>query len=190
MKAWHFLPADKRLSNGDGRLVQVGKWYKVKGEVEVCHNAMHAGRTVMSALEYAPGPVICRVEMAEPVEWKSCGVICYSAGRKVLWMYDASRVLHEFACRCAEDALALSESPDPRSLEAVRVKRLWLRGEATDKELAAARAAARAATWAAWDAAWDAARAAAWDAWDAAWDAARDAQNRRLTAMIVRNRPS
>lgn len=70
-------------------------------------------------------------------------------------------VLHEFACRCAERALALVDNPDPRSTAAVAVKRAWLRGEATDDELAAARDAARAAAWAA---AWDAAWAAAWDA--------------------------
>src|SRR5690606_18447546 len=98
-------------------------------------------------------------------------------------------VLHEFACQCAERALALVDTPDPRSVAAIATKRAWLRGEATDDELAtaqdaalaaaqdaaevAAEAAARAAAWAAaQDAAW-AAWAAAWDtAWDAAWDAA------------------
>jgi hypothetical protein len=82
-------------------------------------------------------------------------------------------ILHEFACRCAEEALKLVDKPDPRSIAAIETTRKWLRGEATDKEWAAARDAAR-------DAAWAAARAAAWDAaWaaarDAAWAAARDA---------------
>ena len=82
-----------------------------------------------------------------------------------------AHVLHEFSCRCAEQALALVDNPDPRSIEAIRVKRAWLKGEATDEELSAAWAAASSA---ARDAAWDAARAAAWSAaWDAAWSAAR-----------------
>ena len=103
-------------------------------------------------------------------------------------------ILHEFACRCAEKALSLFKDPDPRSIEAIRVKRLWLKGEATNEDLAAAwaaawdatRAAARAsardaARAAAWAAAWAAARAAAWAAaWNAtraaAWDAARAAE--------------
>jgi hypothetical protein len=85
--------------------------------------------------------------------------------------------LHEYACRSAEWALAFvalgGATIDPRSLAAIEVKRRWVRGEATDEDLAAARAAAR-------DAAWDAARAAAWDAArdaarDAAWGAARAA---------------
>lgn len=88
-------------------------------------------------------------------------------------------VLHEFACRCAERALALVDTPDPRSVEAIATKRAWLRGEATDDELAAAQDAALAAAQdavlaAVQAAAWDAAQAAARAAQDAAW-AARDA---------------
>ena len=69
-------------------------------------------------------------------------------------------IMHEFACRCAEKALSRVEKPDPRSVEAIAVKRAWLRGEATDDELSAAWSAARSA---AWDAARSAARSAAWD---------------------------
>ena len=76
----------------------------------------------------------------------------------VLWeaLIDAP-ILHEFACRCAERALSRVENPDPRSLRAIEIKRAWLRGEATDEELAAA-----------WDAALDAAWAAALAAAEAA----------------------
>ena len=56
-------------------------------------------------------------------------------------------ILHEFACVCAECALTLIDNPDPRSIKAVEIKRAWMRGEATDGELAAARNAARAASW-------------------------------------------
>ena len=96
------------------------------------------------------------------------------------------RTARLFACDCAEKALELINKPDRRSIEAVRVARLYAIGEATDDELAAA-----------WDAAWDAARAAAWDAargaaWDAAWDAARNTargaaqewQTRRLMGYL------
>ena len=67
------------------------------------------------------------------------------------------RTLHEFACWCAEDALNQGENADERSWNAIKVKRAWLRGEASDVELSAARAAA-------WTAARDAAEAAIWDA--------------------------
>jgi hypothetical protein len=63
---------------------------------------------------------------------------------------------------------------DNRPAEAIRIKKLWLKGKATDVELAAARAAARDAAWAAAE---DAARDAAWAAArDAAWAAARAAR--------------
>ncbi len=87
--------------------------------------------------------------------------------------------LHEFACRCAEEALKLVKNPDPRSIAAIKAKRKWLKGEISDEELAvawdAANDAASAAAWDASDAARAAASVAAWDASDAASAAAWDA---------------
>ena len=54
-----------------------------------------------------------------------------------------AHTLHEFACRCAEGALRKAGVTDDRSWNAIRVKRLWIEGKATDTELAAARDAAR-----------------------------------------------
>jgi len=73
----------------------------------------------------------------------------------------------------ADGRTTLDLLTDKRSTDALDVAERFARGNATQEELAAARAAA----WdAAWDAAGDAARAAAWDAaWDAAGDAAWDA---------------
>ena len=86
-------------------------------------------------------------------------------------------ILHEFACRCAERAMALVENPDPRSIAAIEAKRRWLRGEIGDDELRkawdAARNVARDAAWAAAEAA---AGAAAWGARGAAGVAARAAR--------------
>lgn len=56
-------------------------------------------------------------------------------------------ILHEFACRCAERALARVDNPDPRSVAAIAAKRAWLKGEITDEQLGAARGAARSAAW-------------------------------------------
>jgi hypothetical protein len=81
--------------------------------------------------------------------------------------------------------VAAGRSVDARSWAAIRVKRQWLQGEATDEELGAVWSAARAAAAAApkpWEAAEAAARAAtraaaaaAWAAEAAAWAAARAA---------------
>ena len=119
--------------------------------------------------------------------------------------FTPDRILHEFACRCAEDALSRIDNPDPRSIHAIAVKRRWIAGEATDAELdtarvaaeaawAATRAVARVAAWTAARAAWAAARAAqdaaraaqdaSWAAQDASWAAARNAQVDMLTQML------
>ena len=78
-------------------------------------------------------------------------------------------MLHACACRCAEDALSRIDNPDPRSINAIVVKRRWIAGEATDAELATAEAAA----WVARTVAQDAAEAAA-----------RNAQVDMLTQML------
>ena len=92
--------------------------------------------------------------------------------------------LHEFACRCAEEALKRVDNPDPRSVAAIEAKRKWLRGEISDEELAAAWSAASSAAWsAASSAAWAAASSAARDAARAAArDAARSAASSAASA--------
>lgn len=79
-------------------------------------------------------------------------------------------LLHEFACRCAEWALSFVNAPDPRSAEAIRMKRRWMAGDVTDCELRAARLAARSV------ASEVAARSAEAAAWAAEGAAARSAE--------------
>jgi hypothetical protein len=184
IQAWHFLPANRRIRWGKWKdPVRTGVVYVHRGAVEICNTGLHASIQAIDALEYAPGPVACLVECWGDVQQHDDKLVC--SRRKVLAMADCTRVLHLFACDEAERALALVSSPDARSVEAIRIKRLWVDGGATDAELAAARdaawAAAEAAAWAAAgaaarDAAWAAAEAAAWAAAGAAAGAAaRDA---------------
>jgi hypothetical protein len=96
--------------------------------------------------------------------------------RTVLWMFDATNVLHEMACISATTALLIAEVDDPRCWAAIEAKRAWLRGELDDAGLDAA-----------WAAAWDAADAA--DAAAAARAAARaaawDEQNQVLEMLLT-----
>jgi hypothetical protein len=158
---WHFLPQDGRLQFGVRRAVKVGKTYRATGELVLCQNGMHASEKIIDALRYAPGPICCRVELAGSIISDTDKLVARS--RRVLAMIDSTRILHEFACICAEDALKLIHPPPPRSFAAGAAKRKWLAGEISDAEFAAARAAALAAVPA----------------------AARDAQNERLTAMVL-----
>jgi hypothetical protein len=176
--AWHFL-ADNRLMRDGYGPVEAGWTYMYDGLPIPCHQGLHASRRAIDALDFAPGAVICRVECAGRVVEGHNKLACTE--RTVLWMADATEALHLFACDEAELALTAREIRDERSWNAIRVKRDWVKGNASDSDLTAARAAARAA-------ARDAARAAAWTAaraaaWTAAWTAANDRLTARLEAL-------
>ena len=202
---YHFHNGRERY--GSQRKIEAGKTYRVKGPPVLCEHGLHASARLIDALRYATPNTkyVSVVELGGTVVLDTDKAV--ATQRTVLKMADVAHTLHEFACWCAERALKAERKagrePDKRSWEAIRVKRRWLKGEATNKELAAASAAAeaaaedaRAAEDAAWDAAWaaseDAAWAAAWAAraaaWatprSAAWSVARAAQNRKLTAMV------
>ncbi len=111
-----------------------------------------------------------------------------------LHLSEDNQLLHEFACQCAEDALALVARPDERSVAAIEAKRRWLRGEITDEELDSASAEAWHALDSAWAVARDAAYAAAWAASrddalavarDAAWAAAEAARDNACAAALA-----
>jgi hypothetical protein len=191
---WHWLNEDKRLRCGTKEVVEVGKTIRYDGKLVLCESGLHASEKAIDALQYAPGPIICRVSLGGEIVEGTDKVV--ASERTVLWMADATNTLHEFACRCAEAALKTAKVEDRRCWEAIVTKRRWLNGEATDEELYAARAAALDAAWAAARAAArDAARAAAWDAaWAAAraaaWAAAWDAQNQQLHDMLLSLEPN
>ena len=142
---WHFLADDRCLRYGDKRKVVVGETLRVDGIPILCDRGLHASEQVIDALSFAPGSTACLVtlggvvlhDMEHVVPNKSVG-----QERKVLWMYDASSLLRNFACDVAEEAL-LSErkagrEPDPRSFDAISVMRRFIVGNATETERFAA----------------------------------------------------
>ena len=189
--AWHFLPDNRKLQYAPYTPVEPGQVLRVEGPLELCRRGLHASIRPLDALRYAPGSIVCRVEMGGGIlhgDDKLC-----ASERKTLWVADATNALHKFACLCAERELLrqrrAGREPDKRCWAAIEAKRAWLRGEIDDKALAAAWAAARAAAWAAVNAAdaaaRDAADAAAWAAArDAAWAAARAEQNAELERAL------
>ena len=194
VKAWHFLRENGRMRWGPEGKVQAGRVYRVKPPLVMCEHGLHGSVKALDALGYAPGPIVCRVELRGEI-LRDNDKLC-ATERKVLWVADATRTLHEFVCWCAERALQrerkAGREPAKALWAAIAAKRMWLRGELDDKGLAdasdaaraasAAASAASAAAWAASAAAW-AARAAAWAA-SAALTAAWAAQNRKLTRML------
>ena len=137
MLGWHFLSDDCRMQFGRRTKVKAGETYSAKGSLEMCVNGMHASKRILDALKNAPGPIVCRVELKGAILFGSDKAAARE--RHVFWMLDVTNILHEFACRCAEDALALMKQPDRRSIAAIRAKRDWLKRKITDKQLAANR---------------------------------------------------
>jgi len=151
VKAWHFVRDDGTIKTDSMRRslrVKQGQTLVWRQPIELCRRGLHASMLPLDALAYAPGCMVCRVECSGETLHREDKLVC--SRRRVLWMADATMVLHEFGIWCAERALALVDNPDARSLSALRVKRLWLAGEATNGELSAA-----------WEASWSAAFAAA-----------------------------
>ena len=159
--AWHFVGDTLR----DGRPIPAdGVTLKHKGKLELCASGLHASERLIDALLYAPGPILCRVQMGGTIKKESDKLVARQ--RTILWRVNSTDVLRKFARQCALDVAHLWNMPP--------VVRQYL--ETGDERL---RAAARAVAWAA---AWDAARDAVGVA-DS--DAARAAQNTRLTEMVM-----
>ena len=175
--AWHFVGATLR----DGRSVPAdGDWLIHDGPLVLCAMGLHASLDPLDALSYAPGPVLCRVELAGTMLYGNDKVV--ARRRRIVARRDMTDALKLFARECASDALHLWDAP--------RVVRDYLAtGDETIRAAAyaaacdAARAAASdAARAAAWDAARAAARAAAWDA---AYAGALSRQRARWQALVT-----
>lgn len=205
---WHFCRNDKKLGFNDSRHIKLNRTLKVSVEPVLCVQGLHASRRIIDALRYAQGDCICRVFLGGTIVEGNDKVVAHE--RTVIAWGAATNVLHELACCCAERALRKAYITDSRSWNAIKIKRLWLKGKATKRELIAACYAARSA---AESFAWSTARRAAYSAaesdaestagnaaWSAAWSAAWNAagstvgstarsaeekwQNNKLTYMV------
>ena len=197
---WHFADATEKLGYDDGRKIKVGETHTVACIPVLCERGLHASKSVIEALQYAPGNILYRVRLSGNIVHGDDKSV--ATERTYLARIDAEPILREFARKCALSVIHLWDCP--------RIVKEYLetgdeskRAAARDAAWDAARAAARDAAWAAaWDAAWDAARDAARDAawaaardaaWaaardaarDAAWDAAWDAQKKMLDKMVL-----
>src|SRR3990167_9181761 len=137
-----------------------GKWMpKIGGELIPCENGYHLCRR--KDLINWLGPTIWEAECRGDVV-KAHDKIVVREARLLRQLENWNeRTARLFACDCSEWALSLFAEPDPRSIQAIWVARLYAVGKATEIELDAAWAAAGAAAGAARDAAGAAAGAAA-----------------------------
>jgi hypothetical protein len=162
-----------------GEPLVAGQTYRFDGEPELCVRGLHASRRAIDALGYS-GPWVSRVECSGKIVEGRYKLVCTE--RRIVAIVDATNILHEFACWCAEQSLlaerAAGREPDPRSWAAIDAKRKWLRGEVSDKEL---ESAARSAAESARSAARSAARLEARSAWSATWSN----QTAKLESMLL-----
>jgi hypothetical protein len=196
--AWHFVGDALR----DGRPIPAdGVTLKHKGKLELCASGLHASERLIDALNYAPGPILCRVQMGGTIKKESDKLVARQ--RTILWRVNSTDVLRKFARQCALDvahlwnmppvvrqyletgdenlrAAAKAAASDAARAAASDAARAAASAAASDAARAAASAAAKyAASAAAKYAARDAASAAAWAA---AWDAARAAARAAASA--------
>ena len=158
MKAYHFLKSD--MTTGSGRVRKpwvVGQTRRHGGLVELCHRGFHSSPTPADALRYAPGPILCVVDVSIPIQVDVDDDKQVSRRRTLLQAVDATDALHRVACDIAEDVLPFFEreyADDVRPRKAIEAKRQWVAGEMSTADLKVAQTAAG-------DAARVAARAAA-----------------------------
>ena len=140
--AYHFVGATLR----DGRLIpEDGVWLEHDGPVEMCQSGLHASPTPWDALRYAPGPVLCEVEI-DGIEFRDADKVV-GRRRRILRRVDLTATLRAFARDEASRVLHLWDAPEI-------VKRYLATGDESIR--AATRDAAGAATGAAArDAAWE-----------------------------------
>lgn len=201
---WHFVNNNRTLEHDAQNVtVEPGYVYTYDSDLmpRLCVRGMHGSRRAIDALKYTPGPIICRVALWGDVEMGNDKLV--ARNREVLWMADATRELRLWVCWCVRQVWHMLH--DERSRHAVEVAERYAMGDATDEELAAAKAYARdvslssnwgaveRAAWGtttgtpwvyAWYAAWDVARGVArGDAWVAAWDKQAQELERRMLAL-------
>jgi hypothetical protein len=130
---WHWLRKNCELQH-DGRVVKPGltfdnpkSRYGEGGNISLCNCGYHASRKILNALSYAPGPIICRVELSGDI--KEDDEKAAAERRTCLWMADADRVLNEFACTIAENFFTEERNQGkcvpPILWEAIEYKRKW-----------------------------------------------------------------
>ena len=186
MKAWYFADAYRKLRYGDNRKIVIGETHTVECEPILQERGLHASKNILDALNYAPGPIIYRVDLS--------GVIvegtdkCVATKRTYLsGGIDISDVLIRFARMCALDVIHLWDAPD------IVVHYLKTGDESARSEAWSAVRSASSAS--AWDAAWDAVRdavrdeasASAWyAAWSEAWFEARKEMKKKYSNRLER----
>lgn len=187
INGWHFVNDSRTLAHC-GLGVEAGYVYTEDGPIDICRSGLHASRRIYDALNYAPGSILCKVQLWGDVQEQEDKLV--SRNREVLAVRNVESELRMWACWCVrhtplgDGRTTWDLLTDERSRNVLEVAEQFTLGKSSHKQLYDAWAAARVAAWAArdaWAAAGDTAGAAAWAAAGAAagasaWDVARAAR--------------
>jgi len=135
-EGWHFCAADLRLGWQDGRKIVVGETLTVEGSPRVCHHGLHAlcvGNPLVDALEWAAGPIICRVLLGGKLDYDFDREKFCATERTVLQMLTLEQSI---ACLRGFLVRVIIANASPENRRRVRrLVKLWLSGEATLEEV-------------------------------------------------------
>ena len=107
MKAWHFVGETLR----DGSPVPAdGVTLRYDGDIALCCRGYHASKRAIDALTYAPGPVICRVELGGTIIHSGDKMV--ASERTILWRVEGSGLLRRFARKTAYGLIDLWDAPE------------------------------------------------------------------------------
>ena len=179
--AWHFLADDG--SRRDNYTPKPGETEKHDGPIMMCESGLHASVRLLDALQFARGAILRRVSMTGVSATESDKLV--AGERRELWRLDATKILYEFACQCADTQLDAAWASTMAAARSSARAASDARQRTSPPARAAAWAAARAAARAASDACQCASPSASDAAWAAARAAARAAQNKLLTRMVM-----
>lgn len=137
--AWHFLKANMTTTSGhDTKPWKVGQKRSVHGPLIICKHGFHSSPTPGDAGPYAPGSMLCLVEISQPADTQPDKYV--SRTRKLLQAVDVSALQREIVCDLADELMAQEEAAGltvPQACkDSVAAGRAYLRGEINDEELA------------------------------------------------------
>ena len=93
---YHFVSSTLR----DGSPIPAdGEWLSVDGQIELCARGLHASEHVADAVYYAPGTMLCLVELDGKII-KGNDKVC-AQKRKIIARFDATTLLRKDACESA-----------------------------------------------------------------------------------------
>ena len=147
MKAWHFLPANRKIS-GHNEKAYVGMTSEVSGEIVPEKWGLHASKRALQAAFWAPSLLLTRVELSGTIVEGDRKIA--ASERKILWTGDATEPFYDWAIERARAAIDAENKAgrtiDKPLLDALCACLDWRNGRISYEEMLRFRGPARTAS--------------------------------------------